>query len=171
MTFRSANASESIKPPEPAALSVLAAGKVAPALGKGLGLGVGVGVAGTYYDAKLSGPPLRVARRQGPDRRGPGRRELDSARTTLKQDATIPGTAELQRTKRDFRTFIGGDAITGGGGAARPASTWSRAASRTPDCRAPHRGDLVAHPSQVNLSDDSSRQITGAASVTCTQIG
>ncbi len=119
VTFRSANASEGVKPPEPAALSALAAGKVAPAPARALAR------------ASMSMSRERTTTRNCPGRRfdSPGARarivenpvaELDSARTTLKQDATIPGTAELQRTKRDFRTFTGGDAITGGGGRCSP---------------------------------------------------
>jgi streptogrisin D len=160
VTFQSANASEVTKAPEPKAFSILTAGKVASTLGKDLG----ADVAGTYYDAKTKNLVVNVldeAAAQAVESAGARARivensvaELDGARTTLKQDATIPGTswavdptankvvvtadrtvsaaewtkltkvvdglggtAELQRTKGEFRTFVaGGDAITGGGG-------------------------------------------------------
>ena len=160
VTFQSANASEVTKTAEPKALSVLTAGKIASTLDRDLG----ADVAGTYYDAKAKNLVVNVldeAAAKAVESAGARARivensvaELDGARTTLKRDATIPGTswavdptankvvvtadrtvsaaewtkltkivdglggtAELQRTKGEFRTFVaGGDAITGSGG-------------------------------------------------------
>ncbi|GEC06673.1 serine protease [Streptomyces spinoverrucosus] len=160
VTFQSANASETPDAPEVKTLSALAAGKLASTLDRDLG----ADAAGTYYDAKAKSLVVNVldeAAAQLVEEAGAKARivenslaELKSARTTLKQDATIPGTAwvtdpttnkvvvtadrtvsaaewkkltqvveglggtaELQRTKGEFKPFIaGGDAITGGGG-------------------------------------------------------
>lgn len=99
LTFQSANASEVSRTPEPKALSVLAAGKVASALGRDLGSDL----AGTYYDAKTKSLVVNVldeAAARTVESAGARARivensvaELDSARTTLKRDATIPGTS------------------------------------------------------------------------------
>ncbi|WP_413756512.1 S1 family peptidase [Streptomyces sp. MMBL 11-3] len=160
VTLQSANASENAPAPEPRTLSVAAAGKLASALGQDLG----ADAAGTYYDAKsrtlvvnvLDADAAGTAEAAGAEARivENSLAELKGARTTLKQDATIPGTswavdhaankvvvtadrtvtgaelaeltkvvdglgatAELKRTKGEFRTFVaGGDAITGNGG-------------------------------------------------------
>ncbi|MBX9398590.1 S1 family peptidase [Streptomyces sp. TRM72054] len=160
VTFQSANASETPDAPELKTLSALAAGKLASTLDRDLG----ADAAGTYYDAKAKSLVVNVldeAAAQLVEEAGAKARivenslaELKSARTTLKQDATIPGTAwvtdpttnkvvvtadrtvsaaewkkltqvveglggtaELRRTKGEFKPFIaGGDAITGGGG-------------------------------------------------------
>ncbi|MEU9364492.1 S1 family peptidase [Streptomyces avermitilis] len=99
VTFQTANASEAPKTEAPHTLSLAAAGKLASTLGKDLG----ADAAGTYYDAKAkhlvvnvldetaaetveaAGAKARVVRNS--------LAELTSARTTLKQDATIPGTS------------------------------------------------------------------------------
>ncbi|MEU3789677.1 S1 family peptidase [Streptomyces fructofermentans] len=160
VTFQSANASERSATPEPRTLSVAAAGKLASALGEDLGSDA----AGTYYDAKSEHLVVNVldsAAAELVESAGARARvvenslaELKGARTTLKQDATIPGTswavdpasnkvvvtadrtvgraelaeltevidglggtAELRRTKGEFKPFVaGGDAITGGSG-------------------------------------------------------
>lgn len=160
VTFQTANASESANSPEPKVLSVLAAGNLASTLDKELG----ADAAGTYYDAKskalvvnvLDETAASVVEEAGAKARvvENSLAELRGARTTLKDDATIPGTswatdlttnkvvvtadrtvsdaewakltkvvdglgatAELQRTKGEFKPFIaGGDAITGGSG-------------------------------------------------------
>ncbi|KOU65578.1 streptogrisin [Streptomyces sp. MMG1533] len=160
VTFQTANASEPANTPEPQVLSVLAAGKLASTLGQDLG----TDAAGTFYDAKTKSLVVNVldeAAAKTVEQAGAQARivenslaELKSARSTLTQDATIPGTswatdpttnkvvvtadrtvseaelakltkvvkglgttAELQRTKGEFKPFIaGGDAITGGGG-------------------------------------------------------
>lgn len=160
VTFQTANASEPVKSSAPETLSVAAAGKLASTLGKDLG----TAAAGTYYDAKTKNLVVNVLSETAADTvEAAGAKaqvvanslaELKSARSTLKQDATIPGTswvtdpttnkvvvtadrtvsdaewakltkvvdglgstAELQRTKGEFKPFIaGGDAITGGGG-------------------------------------------------------
>ncbi|AZP16710.1 S1 family peptidase [Streptomyces aquilus] len=160
VTFQTANASEPANDPTPKVLSVLAAGNLASSLDKELG----ADAAGTYYDAKSKALVVNVldeAAASVVEEAGARARvvenslaELRSARTTLKDDATIPGTswatdpttnkvvvtadrtvsdaawakltkvvdglgatAELQRTKGEFKPFIaGGDAITGGSG-------------------------------------------------------
>ncbi|MFI8534328.1 S1 family peptidase [Streptomyces aquilus] len=160
VTFQTANASEPANDPTPKVLSVLAAGNLASSLDKELG----ADAAGTYYDAKSKALVVNVLDEAAASVVGQaGARarvvenslaELRSARTTLKDDATIPGTswatdpttnrvvvtadrtvsdaawakltkvvdglgatAELQRTKGEFKPFIaGGDAITGGSG-------------------------------------------------------
>ncbi|MDN0195908.1 S1 family peptidase [Streptomyces sp. S.PNR 29] len=160
VTLQSANASETPKASMPETLSVTAAGKLASTLAKDLG----ADAAGTYYDAKTKKLVVNVLDKtaaQTVEAAGAQARivenslaELKSARSTLKQDATIPGTswvtdpttnkvvvtadrtvskaewaklskvvdglgatAELQRTKGEFKPFIaGGDAITGGSG-------------------------------------------------------
>ncbi|KOV68965.1 streptogrisin [Streptomyces sp. AS58] len=160
VTFQSANASEAPDTPELKTLSALSAGKLASTLDQDLG----TDAAGTYYDAKakslvvnvLDEAAARLVQEAGARARivENSLAELKGARTTLKQDATIPGTswvtdpttnkivvtadrtvsaaewkkltgvveelggtAELQRTKGEFKPFVvGGDAITGGGG-------------------------------------------------------
>ncbi|MDO0931925.1 S1 family peptidase [Streptomyces sp. DG2A-72] len=160
VTLQTANASESTENSAPETLSVMAAGKLASTLGKELG----TDAAGTYYDAQTKNLVVNVldeAAAQTVEEAGAKARvvanslaELKSARTTLKQDATIPGTswmtdpatnkvvvtadrtvskaewakltkvvdglgatAELKRTKGEFKPFIaGGDAITDGSG-------------------------------------------------------
>ncbi|MFJ5263047.1 S1 family peptidase [Streptomyces sp. NPDC088387] len=160
VTFQSANASETPDTVVPKTLSAPAAGKLASTLGQNLG----TDAAGTYYDAKAKNlvvnvvdeTAARIAEEAGAKVRIVQNTlaELKSARTTLKSDATIPGTswvtdpttnkvvvtadktvsaaewakltkvvdglgstAELQRTKGEFKPFVaGGDAITGGGG-------------------------------------------------------
>jgi streptogrisin D len=160
VTFQTANASEPVKSATPSTLSVAAAGKLASTLGQDLG----TAAAGTYYDAKTKNLVVNVLSETAADTvEAAGAKaqvvanslaELKSARTTLKQDATIPGTswvtdpttnkvvvtadrtvsdaewakltkvvdglgatAELQRSKGEFKPFVaGGDAITGGSG-------------------------------------------------------
>jgi streptogrisin D len=160
VTLQSANASETPDASAPKTLSVLAAGKLASTLAKDLG----GDAAGTYYDAQTKNLVVNVLDKAAADAveaAGAKARvvenslaELKSARTTLKQDATIPGTAwvtdpatnkvvvtadrtvsdaewtklgkvvdglgataELKRTKGEFKPFIaGGDAITDGSG-------------------------------------------------------
>jgi len=99
VTLQSANASESTPTPELKTLSVTAAGKLASTLGKDLG----TDAAGTYYDAKAKSLVVNVLDEAAADTvesAGAKARvvenslaELKSARTTLKQDATIPGTS------------------------------------------------------------------------------
>lgn len=160
VTLQTANASETPASPTAKTLSAVAAGNLASTLGKDLG----ADAAGTFYDAKTKNLVVNVldeTAAQTVEAAGAKARivenslaELKSARTTLKSDATIPGTswatdpttnkvvvtadrtvsavelakltkvvdglggtAELQRTKGEFKPFIaGGDAITGGGG-------------------------------------------------------
>ncbi|MCT9076734.1 S1 family peptidase [Streptomyces fulvoviolaceus] len=160
VTLQTANASETPAAPTAKTLSAVAAGNLASTLGKDLG----TDAAGTFYDAKTKNLVVNVldeTAAQTVEAAGAKARivenslaELKSARTTLKSDATIPGTswatdpttnkvvvtadrtvseaelakltkvvdglgatAELQRTKGEFKPFIaGGDAITGGGG-------------------------------------------------------
>ncbi|MFE0456576.1 S1 family peptidase [Streptomyces sp. NPDC058914] len=160
VTFQSANASETPHTSEPRVLTALAAGKLASTLGQDLG----ADAAGTYYDAKSRSLVVNVleeAAAKTVEAAGAQARlvenslaELKSARTTLTNDAAVPGTswvtdpttnkvvvtadrtvsdaewatltkvveglggtAELQRTKGEFKPYIaGGDAITGGGG-------------------------------------------------------
>ncbi|MCW8100566.1 S1 family peptidase [Streptomyces tauricus] len=99
VTLQSANASENTPAPEPKVLSVTAAGKLASTLGKDLG----GDAAGTYYDAKAKSLVVNVLDEAAADTvESAGARarvvenslaDLRSARTTLKQDATIPGTS------------------------------------------------------------------------------
>ncbi|MGW5634602.1 S1 family peptidase [Streptomyces sp. NPDC003832] len=160
VTFQTANASESPTDAAPETLSVTAAGKLASTLVKNLG----TDAAGVYYDAdgrNLVVNVLDEGAAETVEAAGAKARvvanslaELKSARGTLKQDATIPGTswvtdpttnkvvvtadrtvsdaewakltevvdglgatAELQRTKGEFKPFVaGGDAITDGSG-------------------------------------------------------
>ncbi|OSP40708.1 serine protease [Streptomyces sp. 13-12-16] len=160
VTFQTANASEVPADSTPRALSIGAAGKLASTLAQDLG----ADAAGTYYDAKNKALVVNVldeAAAETVESAGAEARvvanslaELKSARTTLEQDATIPGTAwvtdpttnkvvvtadrtvseaewakltevvdglgataELQRTKGEYKPFVaGGDAITGNGG-------------------------------------------------------
>ena len=99
VTFQTANASETTPAPGPKALSITAAGKLALTLDTDLG----ADAAGTYYDAKsklLVVNVLDEAAAETVEAAGAKARivenslaELKSARTTLKADATIPGTA------------------------------------------------------------------------------
>ncbi|MFE9599919.1 S1 family peptidase [Streptomyces hokutonensis] len=99
VTLQSANASETSKPAALRTLSAPAAGKLASTLGKDLG----TDAAGTFYDAKTRSLVVNVLDRAAADTveaAGAEARivehslaELTSARTTLKQDATIPGTS------------------------------------------------------------------------------
>ncbi|MFD7436669.1 S1 family peptidase [Streptomyces sp. NPDC059861] len=242
VTFQSANASETPATPEVKTLSALAAGKLASTLGQDLG----TDAAGTYYDAKAKSLVVNVldeAAAQLVQEAGAKARivenslaELKSARTTLKQDATIPGTAwvtdpttnkvvvtadrtvsaaewkklsqvveelggtaELQRSKGEYKPFIaGGDAITGGGGrcslgfnvvkggephfltaghCTEGISTWSDSAGtvigENADSSFPDNDyglvkytAEVDHPSEVNLYNGSTQQISGAAEAT-----
>ncbi|MFF7165966.1 S1 family peptidase [Streptomyces sp. NPDC008086] len=160
VTLQTANASETPEASTPKILSVGAAGKLASTLAKDLG----GDAAGTYYDAQTKNLVVNVldeAAADAVEAAGAKARvvenslaELKSARATLKQDATIPGTAwvtdpatnkvvvtadrtvsdaewaklgkvvdalgataELKRSKGEFKPFVaGGDAITGGSG-------------------------------------------------------
>ncbi|TXS45689.1 S1 family peptidase [Streptomyces sp. uw30] len=99
VTLQSANASETPEASAPKTLSVGAAGKLASTLAKDLG----GDAAGTYYDAQTKNLVVNVLDEVAADAveaAGAKARvvenslaELKSARTTLKQDATIPGTA------------------------------------------------------------------------------
>ncbi|GHD23648.1 serine protease [Streptomyces violarus] len=99
VTFQSANASEPAKASAPETLSVSAAGKLASTLAKDLG----ADSAGTYYDTKSKNLVVNVldeAAAKAVEKAGAKARvvanslsELKSARSTLKTDATIPGTA------------------------------------------------------------------------------
>ncbi len=99
VTLQSANASESTQGSAPESLSVLAAGKLASTLAKDLG----GDAAGTYYDAKSKNLVVNVLDEAAAKTvRAAGAKaqvvenslaELKSARTTLQQDATIPGTS------------------------------------------------------------------------------
>ncbi|MFF5481127.1 S1 family peptidase [Streptomyces sp. NPDC012935] len=99
VTLQSANASESPDASAPKTLSVGAAGKLASTLAKDLG----ADAAGTYYDAQTKNLVVNVldeVAATAVEAAGAKARvvenslaELKSARTTLKQDATIPGTA------------------------------------------------------------------------------
>ncbi len=99
VTLQTANASESTEGSAPGTLSVTAAGKLASTLGKELG----TDAAGTYYDARKQNLVVNVldeAAAQTVEEAGAEARvvanslaELNSARATLKQDATIPGTS------------------------------------------------------------------------------
>ncbi|MFB8772594.1 S1 family peptidase [Streptomyces broussonetiae] len=99
VTFQSANASEPTKSTAPHTLSVPAAGQLASTLGVDLG----AGAAGTYYDAKsrnlvvnvLDETAARIAEEAGARARivEHSLTELKSARTTLSEDAAVPGTS------------------------------------------------------------------------------
>ncbi|MFJ3233265.1 S1 family peptidase [Streptomyces sp. NPDC086787] len=99
VTFQSANASESPKTPELQTLSAPAAGKLASTLVEHLG----TDAAGVYYDTETKSLVVNVLDKTAADaveRAGAKARvvanslaELDGARTTLKKDATIPGTS------------------------------------------------------------------------------
>ncbi|MEV6173595.1 S1 family peptidase [Streptomyces sp. NPDC051954] len=99
VTLQTANASESTESSAPHTLSITAAGKLASTLGSELG----TDAAGTYYDAQAKNLVVNVldeAAAQTVEEAGAKARvvanslaELKSARTTLKQDATIPGTS------------------------------------------------------------------------------
>ncbi|GCB50623.1 hypothetical protein SNL152K_7968 [Streptomyces sp. NL15-2K] len=99
VTFQTANASETPESSAPKTLSALAAGKLASTLGQDLG----ADAAGTFYDAKTKSLVVNVldeAAAKTVEAAGAQARlvqnslaELKSARSTLKQDATIPGTS------------------------------------------------------------------------------
>ncbi|MGV9502455.1 MULTISPECIES: S1 family peptidase [unclassified Streptomyces] len=99
VTFQTANASETPEASAPRALSLTAAGKLASSLAEDLG----ADSAGTYYDTKSRTLVVNVldeAAAQAVEKAGAKARvvanslaELKSARSTLKQDATIPGTS------------------------------------------------------------------------------
>ncbi|MFF1276922.1 S1 family peptidase [Streptomyces marokkonensis] len=99
VTFQTANASEVPADATPRILSVQAAGKLASTLAQDLG----ADAAGTYYDAKSKSLVVNVldeAAAEAVESAGAEARvvanslaELKSAHTTLKQDATIPGTS------------------------------------------------------------------------------
>ncbi|MGY5013001.1 S1 family peptidase [Streptomyces sp. 900105755] len=99
VTFQSANASEPAKSAAPQILSAPAAGKLASTLAAGLG----TDAAGTYYDARSKNLVVNVVddtAAKAVEAAGAKARlvanslaELDGARTTLKQDVTIPGTS------------------------------------------------------------------------------
>ncbi|MEU6068099.1 S1 family peptidase [Streptomyces sp. NPDC047082] len=99
ITFQSANASEPAKAATPETLSAPAAGKLASTLLDDLGSDA----AGTYYDAQTKNLVVNVldeAAAKTVEEAGAKARvvanslaELDGARTTLKKDATIPGTS------------------------------------------------------------------------------
>ncbi|MGY5050633.1 S1 family peptidase [Streptomyces sp. 900105755] len=99
VTFQSANASEPARTAAPRILPAPAAGKLASTLAADLG----TGAAGTYYDARsrnlvvnvLDDTAAKAVEAAGAKARlvANSLAELDGARTTLKQDATIPGTS------------------------------------------------------------------------------
>ncbi|MER5196759.1 S1 family peptidase [Streptomyces sp. NPDC002755] len=99
VTFQTANASEPAKTSQPAPLSAFAAGKLASTLGQDLG----ADAAGTYYDAKSKSLVVNVldaAAAKTVEAAGAKARivenslaELTGARTKLKADASVPGTA------------------------------------------------------------------------------
>ncbi|KMS73333.1 streptogrisin [Streptomyces viridochromogenes] len=99
VTLQTANASETPEASTPKTLSIGAAGKLASTLAKDLG----GDAAGTYYDAQTKNLVVNVLDKAAADAveaAGAKARiventlsELKSARTTLKQDATIPGTS------------------------------------------------------------------------------
>ncbi|OAH10585.1 streptogrisin-D precursor [Streptomyces jeddahensis] len=99
VTFQTANASTDTPTLTPETLSVATAGKLASSLTKQLG----ADAAGTYYDAKdrhlvvnvLDEDAAQTAEAAGAEARivENSLAELKSARTTLKDRATIPGTA------------------------------------------------------------------------------
>ncbi|WP_320773898.1 S1 family peptidase [Streptomyces sp. CRN 30] len=98
-TFQTANANEAESTDGPRTLSAPAAGKLASTLGHDLG----ADAAGTYYDAKSKHLVVNVLDETaaGTVREAGARArvvehslaELADARTTLKRDATIPGTS------------------------------------------------------------------------------
>ncbi|MFJ2952244.1 S1 family peptidase [Streptomyces sp. NPDC087226] len=99
VTFQTANASEPPAAAAPRTLSIGAAGKLASTLAQDLG----ADAAGTYYDAKSKALVVNVldeSAAEAVESAGAKARvvanslaELKSAHTTLKQDATIPGTS------------------------------------------------------------------------------
>ncbi|WP_449657579.1 S1 family peptidase [Streptomyces edwardsiae] len=99
VTFQTANASEPPADAAPRTLSIGAAGKLASTLAQDLG----ADAAGTYYDAKSKALVVNVldeSAAEAVESAGAKARvvanslaELKSAHTTLKQDATIPGTS------------------------------------------------------------------------------
>lgn len=99
VTLQTANASETPEAPSLKTLSVGAAGKLASTLAKDLG----ADAAGTYYDAQTKNLVVNVLDEAAADAvEAAGAKaqvvenslaELKSARTTLKSDATIPGTS------------------------------------------------------------------------------
>ncbi|MFI6036443.1 S1 family peptidase [Streptomyces sp. NPDC051315] len=99
VTFQTANASETPQPSEPRLLTALAAGKLASTLGADLG----ADAAGAYYDAKARSLVVNVldeAAAKTVEAAGAKARlvenslaELKSARTTLENGATVPGTS------------------------------------------------------------------------------
>ncbi|MGW2931629.1 S1 family peptidase [Streptomyces sp. NPDC001156] len=99
VTLQNANASETGQAEAPHTLSAVAAGKLASTLGQDLG----TDAAGTYYDAKtkqlvvnvLDDAAARTVQAAGARARivQNSLAELTGARTTLKKDATIPGTS------------------------------------------------------------------------------
>ncbi|GAA4045638.1 S1 family peptidase [Streptomyces shaanxiensis] len=99
VTLQTANASETPEAPALKTLSVGAAGKLASTLAQDLG----ADAAGTYYDAQAKNLVVNVldeAAADAVEAAGAKARvvenslaELKSARTTLKADATIPGTS------------------------------------------------------------------------------
>ncbi|MBD0838095.1 S1 family peptidase [Streptomyces sp. TRM68416] len=99
VTFQTANADEPATTATPETLSVTAAGKLASTLVKDLG----AGTAGVYYDAQTKNLVVNVVDKDAAasvEEAGAKARlvanslaELKSARSTLKQDATIPGTS------------------------------------------------------------------------------
>jgi streptogrisin D len=99
VTFQTANASEPAKGSTPHTLTAVAAGKLASTLGQDLGSDA----AGTYYDAQNKSLVVNVldeTAAKAVEAAGATARlvenslaELKGARTTLKQDATIPGTS------------------------------------------------------------------------------
>ncbi|MDQ1044225.1 S1 family peptidase [Streptomyces sp. V4I2] len=99
VTFQTANASEPANTPELQVLSALSAGKLASTLGQDLGSDA----AGTFYDAKTKSLVVNVldeAAAKTVEEAGAQARivenslaELKSARSTLTQDAAIPGTS------------------------------------------------------------------------------
>ncbi|MFI7387936.1 S1 family peptidase [Streptomyces sp. NPDC049813] len=99
ITFQTANASTEAPDPAPRTLSVAKAGNLASALAKDLG----ADTAGSYYDATAKHLVVNVLDRdaaQAVEAAGARARvvqnslaALKSARTTLKADATIPGTS------------------------------------------------------------------------------
>ncbi|MFI6939714.1 S1 family peptidase [Streptomyces sp. NPDC050418] len=99
LTFQTANASQEAPTPELKTLSATAAGKLASTLGEDLG----TDAAGTYYDADAKTLVVNVLDKAAADvvteAGGKARvvenslAELKSARTTLTDKATIPGTS------------------------------------------------------------------------------
>lgn len=113
VTFQTANASETPEASAPRTLSVTAAGKLASTLAEDLG----GDAAGTYYDTKSKSLVVNVldeAAAQAVEKAGAKARvvanslaELKSARSTLKADATIPGTAWVTEALSATGTEIG----------------------------------------------------------------